>query len=339
MKKQKLKILFRTAGGKEKGHELGLGHIYRTMNLGGNFKKSNIHYLLEDFGGVKKILEGNGFTKINYLKKNLALSEELNKTIQIIDDKKIDVVVIDRHNINPKYIEKLSKVVKTVAITDLNNIHHTSTLLVNGFIGFTNVKKKKNSTTKYLLGPKYQIINKNFENKSKIKLKKNKILVTFGGTDEKNITGKIIPILEEFKNKIKFTIILGPVAKKSQSLKNLSKKYPHNIIVKENVKNMYNEISKVDFGICSGGITTYEFAATGTPFAIICDEKHQLITAKEWEKQGIGINLGMVNQKTIVKTTNIIKDVLNNKIKLKKGSIIVDGKGSNRIANEILKIT
>ena len=33
------------------------------------------------------------------------------------------------------------------------------------------------------------------------------------------------------------------------------------------------------------------------PFAIICQVKHQILTAKEWEKKGIAINLGMPNSR------------------------------------------
>ena len=53
------------------------------------------------------------------------------------------------------------------------------------------------------------------------------------------------------------------------------------------------EIKQARFGLCSGGLTTYEFNSAKTPYAIICDEKHQLITAKEWEKQEIAVNLGL----------------------------------------------
>ena len=61
---------------------------------------------------------------------------------------------------------------------------------------------------------------------------------------------------------------------------------------------MFQEIKKSQFGICSGGITTYEFAAIGIPFAIICQNRHQTVTAKKWEKVYGAINLGMPNKNT-----------------------------------------
>ena len=76
----------------------------------------------------------------------------------------------------------------------------------------------------------------------------------------------------------------------------------------------------------------------GIPFIIICDDTHQLITAKEWNKREIGINLGIVNKNTKQRLNSKIEQILNNKIKFKNGIKLVDGLGIERIANEILKI-
>ena len=65
MKSRDLRILVRTAGGKTKKQELGLGHVYRTINLVSNFKKKNLFFLIEDFGGVKKLLSEREFKNIH----------------------------------------------------------------------------------------------------------------------------------------------------------------------------------------------------------------------------------------------------------------------------------
>jgi spore coat polysaccharide biosynthesis predicted glycosyltransferase SpsG len=340
MKIQDMRILIRTAGGKEKNQQLGMGHIYRTMNLGKEFGKNNVYFLIEDFGGAKKILDENGFEKIKIIKRKSSMSDDYNFTKKIAIENEINVIVIDRFNVNFNYVKNISKSFTTVVITDLNNIKYESKLLVNGFVGFKNKMIINQFKTKCLIGPQFQILHKNFQKKSKNKnkMKKTRILITFGGIDEKNILEKILESLIQFMEKIEFRIIIGPLAKKSKKLTELSKKFPNSIKIKNHVKNMHKEITEVDFGICGGGLTTYEFASVGTPFAIICDDRHQIITAKEWEKQKIAINLGMISDKTPQKTTKVIRGVLNNEIKLKKGTKLVDGNGSKRVMNEILKI-
>ena len=54
---KRMKILFRTSGGAAPKRDLGLGHIYRSINLALALKNNDIHFLIQDFGGVKKILQ------------------------------------------------------------------------------------------------------------------------------------------------------------------------------------------------------------------------------------------------------------------------------------------
>jgi spore coat polysaccharide biosynthesis predicted glycosyltransferase SpsG len=100
---------------------------------------------------------------------------------------------------------------------------------------------------------------------------------------------------------------------------------------------MYKEIGSVKFGICSGGITTYEFAAKKIPFAIICDEKHQLLTAKIWHKKKIAKNFGIVDKNTPKKISKLLLNFEEIRKELEVGNF-VDGKGSKRIRDEILKM-
>ena len=66
--------------------------------------------------------------------------------------------------------------------------------------------------------------------------------------------------------------------------------------------------------------------------------KHQLITAREWEKLGLALNLGLLSKSTPIKIQNIINDLEKTRIALKTKRIIVDGLGSSRIRKEILDI-
>ena len=110
-----------------------------------------------------------------------------------------------------------------------------------------------------------------------------------------------------------------------------------NVEIKKNTNEMYEEITSTKFGICSGGLTTYEFASMKIPFIILCQHKHQLLTANEWEKQGFGKNLGVYNKISEREILEIIEKIENNNI-IFKNKITVDGKGALRVANEIRKL-
>ena len=49
--------MFRISGGRAFNRELGLGHVYRSINLASELKKNKIFFLIEDYGQVKKILK------------------------------------------------------------------------------------------------------------------------------------------------------------------------------------------------------------------------------------------------------------------------------------------
>ena len=44
-----MKILFRTSGGRIQKKELGLGHIYRCINLSKEISSHDLTFLIEDF--------------------------------------------------------------------------------------------------------------------------------------------------------------------------------------------------------------------------------------------------------------------------------------------------
>ena len=336
--KNRIQLLIRTAGGKAKNKQLGLGHIFRTINLANELqKKFDIHFLIEDFGGVTKILKDHGFSSIKKIPNDVDLKKDIKYTKENIEKNGARILIVDRFRTKKEYLKKMKSKIKTILITDLKNVDYHADLLVNGFIGYKNRKFDNKFQTLCVVGPRYQILNSEFQKPKRLR-KKNTILATFGGSDEKNISELLIESIEKVLPLIKIKLILGPVSKKSEKIKKFEKKYPKNLIVQKGTNNMAKEIAQSKFGFCSGGLTTYEFAAMKIPFVIICDDTHQLITAKEWHKEKIGINLGLINKSTKRKIQGIVdKMIISKKIDFPKVNF-VDGKGVKRINDEILKI-
>ena len=208
-------------------------------------------------------------------------------------------------------------------------------LLINGFIGYKNKIIHNKYGTKCLLGPKYQIISRKQTKKNYQHRKKIDLIATFGGFDSSNIIPVLIDSLDHNSKKINTKIILGPSTKKNKKL--IQQKEQH-ISVIQKTPDLMKEISKAKFGFCGGGITSYEFAHMKVPFAIISQYPHQLIVSKEWQKLGIGLNLGLLNKSTPRKIQHIVNNF--NKIRndLKTNQNVVDGLGSRRIAKEIHKL-
>ena len=331
----KPKILFRTSGGKAKGKELGLGHIYRSINLALFFKKSNVFFLIEDYGNVKKIFQTKNFKKISVLEKNISLVDDIKQTIDFVKNYNIDILIVDKYKTKKKFVRELKKNVKVVVISDLKNIDYCSDLVFNGFIGFKNKSIKNKFGTKCFVGPNYQILDKIYSKKLKLK-KQYDILATFGGFDEKNISKELVKALYAYPYPIKAKIILGPATDfKISPVPTKNKKLSLDIFKLST--NLQKDIYQSKFVICSGGITTYEISTSKIPFAIICQNNHQLITANEWKKRGIATNLGVANKQLHKKLPNLLNDIREKKLGLKNPSKnIVDGLGGKRVYDEII---
>lgn len=332
------KILFRIAGGKAIGKELGVGHIYRSINLAKELRPNKIYFLLEDFGGAKEVLQKNGFNNIKSIKKEMKSIQDYKNTELQIKKWKIDIIVVDRFKISKSYVKKLSKIIKVIVISDLNDFHFKADLIVNGFVGFKNQIIENKFGSKCILGPDFQILNKQFSKKTKLKSKKWNLLVSFGGYDEKRIVDILAEVLPNYLDKVKVKIILGPVAKKSLKLNKLEKIYSKNLYVKNSTSNMAKEMRETKYGLCTGGLTTYEFVCMGVPVGIIPDDHHQIITAKHWEKLGFAKNLGIVSKTTKEKISLFLQEIYQGKLLTTNKKIIVDGRGSTRVSDEILKI-
>ena len=337
MSLNKINILFRTSGGVAPNKELGFGHVYRCINLAKKISNNEIFFEIEDYGQVKKILIKNNFRNIFNLKKNIKLNAEIKETIKIVKNNSIDIVIIDKYKINKKILKEISRIVKTVYIADLKKRDFPVDLVINGFVGYDNQISYNKSKTKCLLGPKYQILDNQFE-VQKTKKKKYDLLITFGGYDENNIIELFLECWEKIQKKIKILIILGPGTKRTQQIKKMLKKYPKEITIMNQTSKMFENIAETRFGLCASGLTTYEFARMKIPFAIICQNKHQLITAKEWEKRKIAKNLGIINKNTSKKINKYLTSIIENKIKLTINKTYSINSESKTLVNEIKKL-
>jgi len=334
---KKYNILFRISGGRAKNKELGMGHIYRAMNLSANLKSHNLFFLVEDYGGAINVLKQNGFSNIKKLKPKIELSDDISTTKNIVNLNAIDVIIVDKFDsTTKKYVKYCKNFSKIVVIPDVDKIDYDADLVINGFIGFKNSEIRNRYNTKCLLGPKYQILNKQYFSVSTRIPKKFTLLATFGGFDANNIIPRFCKSLKPFQYFFKTKIILGPATKKSklQSIK-LDK---NQVSIIHKTKNMKNEILQAKYGICSGGITTYEFANLGIPFATICQYPHQQKTAKSWKSYGLTMNLGSLD-KSFEKRLNIfLRKIASDKFNLKTNPNLVDGLGSKRVSKEVLSI-
>tara|TARA_E500000178_G_C17037687_1_gene764356 strand:+ start:6423 stop:7406 length:984 start_codon:yes stop_codon:yes gene_type:complete len=196
-----------------------------------------------------------------------------------------------------------------------------------------NQKKNRFGFNYSLISPAYR-----FGSKKKTRKKISNILVTFGGCDHLRLTEKIIKFLNSIKKKLFIKIVIGKFYKNAESIKKISKKSIHKILLLNTPSSLYRFYKNTDLVINGGGTTALEVNSlriNSLIFAIwksqekltkkISQGKNYIICHNK-SKRYINIEINKMLQKTFNRNTNI-------KIKKK-----VDGKGCLRTAEWIKTI-
>jgi len=340
-KNKKSNILFRVDG----SNKLGMGHIIRSVAIANELRKSKNMvpiFLTKNFPiAIKKIKENNFHAEI--IPRNTNIKEEIKLALDAIKKTNSRVVMTDIQNINLDFLKGIKRKIDCiVSIDDLGSIKKHADIIINGSV----VDKRliyKNKMARYFLGPKHMIINQSFagmyKKKKKIAKKISSILVTMGGSDPRNLTLKVINALTDLNDNIKITILVGSAFKNIEKIMSLAKNMD-NINIRHNVKNIQDYMYKADIAFCSGGISSYELAACGTPAIFLPFSKIESLTSDTFEKKGFGINMGLdLKRDKITRATKRL--IRNRKLRAKMskaGKKLVDGKSMERAIGVISRI-
>lgn len=291
------------------GIDHGLGHFSRCYKIANFLKKKyrikNIffcHYKSKEFLDKKKYKN----IKIIYLYQKPFSKNEINYFSKNFNpNKKILFFVDSKSNIN-RYIKKLSSSFFTICLDDEKYRNLNCNVLINNNVFAKIDKYKKNNKILYLIGTKFNFIE---EDKSKrpIKSKVKKIIFTFGGEDPRNTSLFFLKTLKKVLINYTVIIIIGPINKNYEKIKNFLKINRISNQISINPKNIYNYFRKGDLAISAGGVTCYELLKLGIPTI------------------GVALNIGqkkILNYLKIKKCIEIIK-VEKKKQTLRRNEVLV----------------
>lgn len=193
------KILFRA----DASSEIGLGHIMRDLVLAQQYSNDLVIFATQNLPGNAngKILEA-GYEVVSLATNNIDELVELIKKLQI------DMLVFDHYGVD-QFFEKEVKDKTKVEILSFDDTYapHYCDILLNHNINAKAIKYKNLLPEGAIVrcGPKYTLIRDEFKRIKRktrsIKDKKIKtVFVAMGGSDQQNVTLKILKVLSKFKN-------------------------------------------------------------------------------------------------------------------------------------------
>jgi len=309
---------------------MGFGHITRCTSLYEAFASEKIvpFFIVNGDESVHPLLHGKRHEIFDWINDK----EKLFKLI-----KNADIVIIDSYMADYKLYEDISRVVQVpVYIDDNKRLDYPPGVVVNGNIYAKYMDYPVTAGVEYLLGTEYIMLRREFLDVGGKKIGKDleKIMVTFGGDDYRNITPNVLDALKTNYPELKITIIIGGGFQHIEDIEKLSSDKTE-LIYNASADKMRDVMLESDVAISAGGQTLYELSRTGVPTIAIILAANQIRNVKFWYKTGFVICAGTWDDEDllnrIIESLNDLKDFDLRKEKSKIGKKYVKGNGAHNI--------
>ena len=346
---------------------IGTGHLQRCLTLAAQLKKKFIRcvfFVRQYDGNLLNIIDDNDFESIiigssvnrffsdrhsEWL--GVSQEEDAEDFLKSASTFRIDLLIIDHYSIDAVwegYIKnKLS--IPIVVIDDLANREHLSDVLIDQNY-WPNIDVRYNGLLPdralRLLGPKYALLKPMYQemrqaitNQSQ-QVGLNSILVNFGGVGNFSLWQTVIPALLQCSN-YDFHIITGKLTAKHYAILYDLVEGASHITMQETTDKMPELMSTSIYCLGACGSTVWERFCLGLNSALIDIAENQKELVRYLDEHEMIDYLG--SSKTI--TTNTIVNLITN-LQLDSEPYVnrrnriqslVDGLGSKRIANHIIK--
>lgn len=278
------KIMIRVDGYKE----IGLGHIYRGLQLIDSLTDSDVFFVLKSKSniGIKKVKES--FYPYFIIQDDAEM-------LRLIEEQHVDIVINDVLNTTVEYMQLLKQSnVRIINFEDLGEGAYLADAVIN------DLYEKQNEDPRFYWGSDYYLIRNEFLMASPKDFSDTvqEILVLFGGTDPQNLTGKCVSILKDIveNRDIHCTVILGIGYDKRESLETLIEDIADKFTLIQDVKLMTSYMKKADLAIASMGRTMLELAAMSVPTILLAEHEREVLhefggLENGFLNMGIGIEL------------------------------------------------
>ncbi len=333
MKKSNLSII--TEGGKK----YGFGHITRCLSIEKQFQQYNFqsNFIINGDESIGPFLKTSAYVIYNWIEKQ----DEL--LTQISDS---SLILIDSMQISNQQILEIQNLEIPVIFIDDEKRRN---ILDSGFvIDWTIlseqkdhfVPKKKN--VHYLLGSQYTPLREGFSiaESNIIKEDINSILITFGGSDVRNLTPSILKSSVAHFPNVKKNIVIGAGFTNIDKIRAQADGNTY-FILNADSHSMIELMQTNDLAISAGGQTLYELARIGTPTIAILLVENAIDDTLGWEKVGSIINIGWWdNERLLENLTSAIYELGDKKIRQgmqNKAKSYINPNGAEILVKEIIE--
>lgn len=282
------------------------------------------------------------------------MEEEIPVLAEIIQQEKMDYLVVDSYQATPDYLKKINKLIPVLYLDDMAlATYEIDAVLHYGFCSDRDayIKRYACTTTKVMIGLEYIPLREEFQPDEEKRTYKSikgecsefserfhRIMITTGGTDPFDVTGEVLRkcITDSVFQDYFFDVIMGSMNQNVSSLMQLAEKNKK-ICLYKNVQNMGDFMRNAEIAVSAGGTTLFELCACGTPTICFSFADNQQGVTIDMESRHVMFSAGDARDTDVVNgIVEQLKFWINNPKSrqeyTQRMQNVVDGKGAIRVA-------
>ncbi len=274
-------------------------------------------------------------------------ADQTSNAIQAHFGAKADWLIVDHYGIDKDWHRQLrDRTNHLMVIDDLANRQYDCDLLLDQTYGQDEraYKPLVPEHCKLLIGARYALLRPEFERARYESLKwrdqprLNNILITMGGVDKDNATGRLLDALKVscMPCDTTITVVMGAAAPWLKSVRQQAAALRWPVSVRVNVSNMAQLMAGCDLAIGAAGSTAWERCVLGVPtlMLVLADNQRKIAEGLECAKAAMLIENGAsFDSRHLV---NVLSDLEMNPLKLMEMSLaareICHGDGVSKVA-------
>lgn len=291
--------------------QIGTGHVMRCLTLAEELARLGHQCLFvcrDHEGHLGDLIQRRGF-ELCMLSDGAALLKESGgsadnpysdwlgvtwekdskETQELLSDRCATWIVVDHYALDARWEREIAKHSgRIMVIDDLADREHDCAVLLDQNLGraHTDYDGWVSPHTLRLIGPHYALLRPEFREFREKFLKRRqamqcrRILISLGGVDRTNVTGRVLSALEtsSLPSSTKLDIVMGSSAPSLEEIRSQAANSRFDATVNVNVTNMAERMGLADLSIGAAGSTSWERCCLGLPsIMVILAENQRLI--------------------------------------------------------------
>ncbi|SDK06790.1 CMP-N-acetylneuraminic acid synthetase [Halovenus aranensis] len=260
------RVVYRVIG----NGQAGTGHVYRGITIADHIFEHDVEFAT---------VEGNDLAIENLDESNYDYRtfDSEDSFVEYVRSSSPDVVVNDVLDTSAEYVRALTDCgCRVVNFEDLGDGTEHADAVVNALYEYSDPPKN------HYFGFKYFCLRNEFRYATPHEAIPDveRIMISFGGTDENNLTAKTLRALADVDIDLHLDVVIGLGYAQEETLRPIIEGYPAQIDVKisQNVNSMAEHMEQADLLITSNGRTLYEASSMNLPTISIAqnhrEQKH-----------------------------------------------------------------